>query len=96
MAISYHLNIKLEKSQSPHASTPGRSPSITENKEKADALQLAVYGINMFAADNYKVTFILKAQSGEEMRDEGDGTSAGPPHNSVSHTFTSQKRGGCS
>lgn len=38
MAISYHLNVKVGKSQSPHASTPGRFTSTAEHKEQADTL----------------------------------------------------------
>lgn len=64
MAISYHFNVKLGRSPSPHASTPGRFTSIAEHNEQADTLWLQGYSINMFTADNYKVTFVPKAQSG--------------------------------
>lgn len=66
MAVSYHLNTTLGKaSHHMHPHQAASLPSLS-TMEKANTPQLRVYSINMFTADNHKVTFILKTQSAAE------------------------------
>lgn len=96
MAISYHLNIKLgEKPVTTCIHTRSLHLHRWTQQIKSTHCNSRLTVSICLLLINYKVTFVLKAQSGaEEMGGEGSDASTRLPHNSLSNTFTSQRRGG--